>query len=358
MPKAVQMKDSLSESKLEELGSQLGSLPTAERFKQRAETDLWELFTGQSNPDDELDYEAVPERSKRLIGTVSSDDEETKVPWWLEEFKWQATSTGEEEISLTNISKFQNFVPEQTIIRKPELLNQRHGVSNDAYRALQEFDSILEELQKHIDFDDAGDDLSLPKDIFTMQEGWVQTTNGFRDWFNSLVNLCPSLNEQLTSLLMLNSKVKEDLAREILPGEVMESIEQIGLVNDGEIYNNEYFEPLKNILTYDWSVFDLQIPYVNDEYDHLAPLEAALFESWVENNRELAEEYKSYLTNQSIVSRTEYGRVALQAPITWKRGKSTFVTLSLIKDKSLSAESGRKGRELKEILEKHGVEDE
>ena len=373
MPKSVQMKESLSGEQLEGLCSRLKSLPTAEEFKQRAETDLWRIIADRSKSDEAIDYESLTESNKQLIGTISTDDGATRLPWWLEEFKWTATSIGEEEITLdkSNFSKFQNFVPEQTVIKRPRLRrhHSRKSESNDVYNALRNFKEIQEKLEKHLDVEEAAGGLDLPKNIFAARDRGIQTTSEFQDWFNSLVNLCPPFNEQLTAILMLNTKVKMDLAREILPEEVLASIENIGLVTNGEIYNKTYFESIasasyrrkqssKRLLRYDWKVFDLQIPYVNDDYDHLSPLEAALFESWVEHNTEVAKKYNEYLMNTSIPSQTEYARVALQAPIMKERGRSKFVTLEQIKDKSLSSNSKSKGSELREILEKNGIEDD
>ena len=102
MPKSVQMKESLSGEQLEGLCSRLKSLPTAEEFKQRAETDLWRIIADRSKSDEAIDYESLTESNKQLIGTIPTDDGATRLPWWLEEFKWTATSIGEEEIALLN----------------------------------------------------------------------------------------------------------------------------------------------------------------------------------------------------------------------------------------------------------------
>jgi len=359
MSKTIQIRESLSEEKLKTLGSQLKSLPTSEEFKQRAENNLWDVFTGQPNAGDEINYEELSESSKGLIGTVSSGDDKEEVPWWLKGFGWTATSIGEEEISLTNLSKFQNFVPEQTIIRKPELLHQPFGISNDLYGALEDFKSILKELEKHLDLDHSGNDLSPPENTFTTQDGGVQTTNEFREWFNSLVNLCPPFDERLTALLMLNSKVKEDLAEEILPEEVMASIENIGLINSEEIYNEKYFKTLKNLLACDWSVFDLQAPYVNKEYDSLTSLESALFESWAENNSQFIRQNKSWFyingsrEPNTIDNETKYAQMAVRSPLTRKGGRAVFVSLSLRGNElySTANQEQRKREEIDEILE-------
>lgn len=367
MPKSVQIKESLSKQNLEEFGSQLKSLPTEEEFKEKTEIGLWETFVGEANSDDEvIEYEQLSENSKKLIGTISLNDE-TRVPWWLSTFEWTAKSTGRDKITVDkeNLSKFQTFVPEQTTIWRPELAN-----SNDIYKTLKNFKTVREEIEEHLDFEEAEDGLALPDNIFAKEDRKIRTSSEFQRWFDSLITLCPPFNHQLTALLMMNTRVKDNLAKEVLPDEVMQLVEDIGLINNGEIYNSDYFEPVasapysphrihtETLLKYDWDVFDLQVPYVDEEYDYLAPLEAALFESWVENNREVAKDYKKYLMNTRLSSGTEYPLVSFKTPITKERGKSKFVTLEQIKDKSLSASSARKKRDLKEILEKYGIGDD
>lgn len=373
MPKSVQMSESLSEEELQEFCVRLKSLPTAEEFKQKVEANLWKIVAGGLESNDSIKYESLPESSKQLIGTVHP--ERNKVPWWLSDFNWNATSAGAEEITLSgsqSLSVFEIFASEQTIIKKPSLNyhdSSARGYRNDIFGGLENFEEIRKELEEHLDVRGETDELALPDEIFIEQDQGIQTTTEFQDWFNSLIGLCPPFNEQLTALLMLNSKVKMDLAKEILPEEIVESIENLGLVNNrGEMYNSTYFEAMasapygsrsnERLLRYDWKVFDLEVSYINDEYKYLSPLEAALFESWVEDNKEVADRYTGYLMNQSITSESEYTRVALRAPVTRERERSKFVTLTQNKDRSLSSVSGSKTEEMRQILKKHGIEDD
>lgn len=372
MTKTIQMKESLSEKKLETLGSQLKSLPTAEEFKQKAETDFWKMFAGQSHSDEEeVDYENLSDSSKKLIGTISSDSEEVKIPWWFEEFKWAATSIGEKEIALNaedRLARFQEFVPRETIIKRPELLHERMGTSNDIYGALENSKAIHEELAESLDFDfEEREDtsLSLPDNMFTTQNGGIRTTSDFREWFDSLVNLCPPFNEQLTVLLMLNTKVEEDISEEILPPDLIALIRAVGMTNNSRIYNENYFKPLESLITYQWQVFDLHIPYINETYDYLSPLEAALFESWAENNPQFVNENKSifYIDEANrpspIDNEARYAQIAFRSPLTRKKGRSVFITLSLRSNGRYSTSSGEQGkrREIDKILESYaGIE--
>jgi hypothetical protein len=373
MTRSVQIEGSLSEEKLNEFCAQLTSLPTPKEFKQQAEADLWRIVTGGSEleSNDSVTYEDLPESSKQLIGTIESDG--NRVPWWLNDFDWMATSPGAEEITLSesqDLSIFEKFAPEQAVIKKPRLRNHnRSRKSNDIYDALNNFEEIQKELKEHLNVGEEKDELYLPDEIFIQQDKGIRTTTEFQDWFNSVITLCPPFNEQLTALLMLNSKAKFDLARENLPEEIVASIKNLGLVTNGEIHNSAFFQQIaskpyfgsessQQLLRYDWKVFDLEVPYIYDEYDHLTPLEAALFESWVEDNKEFAEKHTDYLMNTTISSQTEYTRVGQQAPVTKERGKSKFVTLTQTKDKSLSAHSARKVREMRDILRKHGIEDD
>lgn len=360
------MTESLSEEKLEETGAQLKSLPTAERFKQKAETALWEVFSGQADSGEEIMYENLSERSKQLIGTISSDEDEedTGTPWWLNEFKWTATSVGEEDLVLnskSHLSRFEEFVPEKTVVQRPELLHERLAASNDIYSALADFETIREELDKHLDLGNPAENgLNLPETIFTIQDGGIRTTAKFQEWFNALVNLCPPLNEQLTTLLLVNTKADEDISREMLPSKVIAPIEELGMFN-GRVYNENYAEPLENLISYQWRAFDLRIPYVGESYDYLTPLEAALFENWANNNADFIRNNKQWFyidganTAKNIDSETQYARVAFRSPLTRKRGRSVFTTLSLRKNGRYSTANTEQGKrqEIDHILESY-----
>lgn len=247
MTTSVKLDDALSEDELQSLGARLGSLPTAEKFKAAVEDDLWTTITNANQPEDEIQYEQLPDESTALIG-YAEDNGEKHVPWWLTSFKWEASSIGEEAITLNSpdrLGKFQNFARGQTSIRRPELLHGRYGTSNDIYGALNNFNRLQRELQKRLQIDtEQIPELKLPQNIFQIAENNLRTTSEFRDWFTAVANLCPPFDVTLTALFMLNTKVNAAIARELLPDGVFTSIETVGLVNDSEIYNEDYFEPI------------------------------------------------------------------------------------------------------------------
>lgn len=369
----VPLEDALDMDQLRTVASQLKHLPDPDQFKTAVESDLWAHFVPTNKQETtEIAYEEMTSKGQGVIGYIQSEDGETAIPWWLTEFKWDATTIGEDSLTLDsvdNLNHFENFIIDETTIEKPELLHQRRGVSNDLCGALENFDQIYSELTNYIDVSKKTKPevrLTLPDQIFKVAEGQVQTTEEFQTWVQSVVQLCPPFNKSLTALLMVLSKVDVDVARGVLSDHVTTNLEAIGAFGETLVYNVNYFDPLassgNSLLTYNWSMFDIQLPYVNNGYDYLAPLEAAFYENWVEENTTFIEQHKDWFilsgrSPKKVENNPFFGQVGLRSPIVQKGGLATYCTLSLRKNGRFSTSSTEEGkrRELNQLLEKYGV---
>lgn len=374
MIEEVQMKDALAKEKLQALASELKQLPDPEAFKQQVESDLWACVV----PDDkqnatEVAYEELTPAAQGVIGYIKTDDGDGEVPWWLIAFKWEATTIGEDALTLNsvdNLEQFEDFIVGETTIKKPELLHQRIGVRNDVYGALANFKQISDELAEHMEIRGHQNvDLELPDRIFDISDGQFQTTEAFQTWMTSLVQYCPPFNEQVTALLLVLSQADADLAREVLSDQVAADLKAIGVLGESRVYNDAYFDALgssgNSLLTDQWQVFDVELPYVNETYDYLAPLEAAFYETWIEENTEFIKQNAEWFiltggSAQAIESQPAFGQVALRSPIIQKQGRATYCTLSLRSNGRFSTANDQQGRrrEINQILKQHGITDD
>lgn len=369
----VQIADALATDQLQTVASQLGNLPDPDRFKARVESDLWACVVPADKQEaTEIAYDELTPDGQGVIGYIELDDGDNSVPWWLTAFKWNATTIGEDSLTLDSVDsleQFEDFIVGETTIKKPELLHKRAGVSNDLCGVLANFGQFYTELTEHIDVPeetDAESELALPDQIFKISDGQVQTTEPFQTWVQSVVQLCPPFNESLTALLLVLSEADADVAREVLSDQVVANLEAVGILDDATVFNETYFDALgssaNSLLTYEWTVFDIQLPYVNDTYDYLAPLEAAFYETWIEENPAFIEQHKDWFiltggSAKTIESSPAFGQVAVQSPIVQKRGRATYCTLSLRKSGRFSTASDQQGKqgELNQLLAQHGI---
>lgn len=355
----------LDVNRFREVGSKIAGLPDPAQFRKKVENDLWQTFTGSSNPDDEVEYEALPAESKSVIGYIEREDAEQSLPWWLASFEWKASSRGVKLPLETNdvvnqeneLSQFKNFDPEATMIYKPKL--QEDTIIN----VLESFNNLYEALDENIGIKEESTDLVPPSNIFEIEEGTIRTTDRFESWFNSLIQLSPPLSEEFTSLLMVNANVEREAINGVVPEDILEQLKELGFSGD-RIFEEEYFDPLTNILDMG-QVFDLVVPG-SGEYDELSGLEGLFYEIWAENYQGDHEEVAEWIQNASGSHPDElkkgeepvFGKVALLVPLRLKRKKPIYSTLGLYarstnKSGYYQGHRGRR-REINSIMESNG----
>ncbi|AKB84513.1 hypothetical protein [Methanococcoides methylutens] len=360
----ITMEEALSENRLQKLAIKLNSIPTADEFKEKVEKDLWEMLVKPEDyEEEEIKYVNLPEKSKKIFGYILDEEGDEELPWWFTSFEWEVRTigVGEETIDIEMLrDDFQHFVIDRTYIKKPRLKVNYYSDCNIC-NILSKFGDFFEELKDRTNPDikqDSETKLELPQNIFAFEDGGIITTSEFKEWFESLAKLSPPFNEELTALLMMNTGVKEDIAREILPENLMDRIDNIGLVNDS-IFNNKYFEPLVEIIRDCWKLFDLEVPYLGKKYKNLQPLEAALYESWLENNKDFAKKNKEWLRLRKTPHQVPYAKIAFKSPIMLTDysydDMSMPLTLRITRKGDYQFKDIWKASEIEQMLESYGI---
>jgi hypothetical protein len=220
------------------------------------------------------------------------DEEEETVPWWFESFRWGISSRGENIYEVEDeLSNLQNFDASTTRINEPILADESIVTVLKGFHDLGEAINDSVGLQKERD-------LPLPPKAFEITDGSIETTREFKDWFEQqLLELCPPFNEELTSLIMVSSNVKVEAIDGLVPDELMNNLESIGIVQDGgnnrRVYNEDYHEAIIEVLKYMKGIFDigLDTPHKN--------LELLFYQSWADSNKEDSEEIVKWLEKAS-----------------------------------------------------------
>lgn len=360
------LSETLDVDRFKDLGAKIGGLPEPKEFQEKVEDELWQTFTGRENPDESVDYESLPDESKSVTGYVDGDQ---SAPWWLTFFKWKASSRGEEIILEEGdnfedeLSKIENFDPKATEIDKPSFQNPYNR--NTVVDVLEAFRDLLEALDKRIDIDEKSTDLALPHDIFEIGEGSISTTEEFESWFNSLLQFSPPVNSELTSLLMVNTGVKREAIEDVVPAELLEKIDQLDVVSNGEIFERDYYRPLADTMMLS-RVFDLVIPGTA-KFNELGGLEGLFYEYWAESY-DGDQEVSQWINQASdwdpnpLEEGQEplFGSVAFSVPLRLNRRKPIFTTLGLYSPNSDKSGyySRTKRRKIEEIMESNGFLEE
>jgi hypothetical protein len=366
----AQLIETLDIDRLREVGAKIAGLPAPEEFKNKVEDDLWQTFTGRQNAGNSVAYDSLSDESKSVIGYVESETGEQFIPWWLVSFEWKASSRGE-KITLQRgndfddeLSKLENFDPKATAIHKPSFRNPHNRQT--ILDVLEGFEDLFESLDERITIDGSSTELSLPSDIFEIEGRSVGTTSSFEAWFNSLIGICPPVNSELTALLMVNTGVRLEAVEDVVPAELLETIDDLEISN-GRIFEREYHQPLKKILDLG-QVLDLVIPGT-EKFDELGGLEGLFYENWAETysgNKEIGQ-WVSQADDWNPDSLDEgqepiFGSIAFSAPLRLKRRKPIFTTLRLYSpnsDKSGYYQSDRgKRREVADVMGANGYLEE
>jgi hypothetical protein len=275
----VSLTDALSEKRIREVGEKIAGLPTAEEFEERVEDDLWREFTGMDEPPEEsIAWDELPDESKSIFGYV--DEEEETVPWWFKSFRWEVESRGESIHEIGDrLSTIRNFDASTTTVKKHILAD------NSIFKVLKQFHELGEAIDDNIGVRTERD-YTLPSEVFEITDGCLKTTSEFKSWFEDLLGLCPPFNEVLTSLVMVNSNVKVEAIKDLVPDGLLTTLENMGVIDEsGErVYESRYHEPIAGgsstrdaILKNMGGVFDRTLPPDVDS------LELLFYRSWAEN---------------------------------------------------------------------------
>lgn len=332
--RTVSLRETLDVNQFQNVGSKIAGLPTPDGFREQVEDDLWETFTGSNTLEsDRMEYCDLPEESKSVIGYVEEEDGDQFTPWWLRSFEWTASSRGEElvlekEWNSNELSKFENFDPDATIIHKPKLRDET------ILAVLEAFGELHDALDERIGIEHESSELKLPSNIFEIGDKSVRTTGEFESWFNSLLRSCPPIDDELTSLLMINTGVRREAVNDMIPAEILDRIDKLGF-SDGEIFERDYHNPLMRVMEIQ-GVFDLTVPE-SEKSDDLGGLEALLYRKWTENFDGDREEGNEWIERASDWNPDEleegkepmFGRIAFSIPLRLKQGRPVYTTCSV-----------------------------
>lgn len=352
----------LDKEQFSKVGTKIAGLPSSDDFREQVEDDLWQTLIGSVISDDgTIDYQKLSQESRSVIGYVA-DDGNQSVPWWLNSFKWVASSRGEdlalERESEYNdeLSKFENFDPEATTIHKPKF--QEQGISN----ILNAFEKLSETLDDKIGIESRSTTLAVPSNIFEITENSITTSEAFKNWFNSLLEYCPPVNDELTALLIVNTGVRKDALDGVVTEELLDRIEQLGF-NDDKIFERDYYQPLVNILELS-NVFDLFVPGA-DRFDALGGLEGILYETWAQHYSGDQEAVSRWITqasdwNPDLLEEGEepkFGGLAFSVPLYLTYDKPCYTSLHINTSGNRAYPNGPtrdKLRDIREIMETNG----
>ena len=366
----VRVSEILEPERFRAVGAKIAGLPDASEFCSTVEDDLWRAVIGESESDLEaIAYGELPEKSKSVIGYVDGEAGD-EIPWWLQSFAWEVTSRGEkltlgeEDNYSDNLEKFENFDPQATTLHKPELQNGYSDPERQITELLEKLDDLHEALDDRIGIDDQTSALALPSRIFEIKEGIVRTTSEFESWFNDVLQCCPPINAELTTLLMVETGLERESLEGVISETTLEQLTHFGFLEDGSS-KGDYYRPLKKILALD-GVFDLRVPHA-DEFDELGGLETLLYSTWAENYEGDSEKAGEWIerAHEWYPDRLDegetplFGSIAFETPLRLQYGMPGYVSLHInspYSDNNGYSRGGdrKKLREINEIMSDAG----
>lgn len=239
----LSLKEALKTEKFEELAYSLSKLPEPKRFEKKAEERLWRLISKGAEGKGKIPYKDLPEDSKKLIGYTTTGEEEN-LPWWLKSFKWKMKEKGATKTHEINIKflrrRIQDFHKDSYVL-SPEYV----GGFVDSLKSFNKIKNLLKDnLELEIDENSS----NMPDNFFEKSNGKIKTSENFKNWFDWILELCPPNQPQLTSILLVNSRMKVSIAEEYLDVGVIQNLRKLGMINQrDEIYNHNLIRPIKKI---------------------------------------------------------------------------------------------------------------
>lgn len=254
---SVDIADALTEENLTTTLSRLQALPDADEFEQRIEEELWAAFAPEEYHDQpQLNLGDLPPDKQALIGYL--DREAEQLPWWFEQFTWEFVYG--DQVALT--------VPKEPLAELEKLHTgppsvRRPSLSDDSsfYSLFDSFGTIRGRLSSHLNTSsdlntdqkvedgllwwhdhfgqtDSETDAPSEETAVTYTNGddtsWMQTTDGFNNWVESVFNLIPPSDPTLTALMLVNCGLDNKTITSAFPA----ISKNVGELLNKFIYNN------------------------------------------------------------------------------------------------------------------------
>lgn len=342
-PNSTTIEDALTEEKLIATAQQLTVLPTADKFKQLVEDELWSTLVQERHRDQEaVSLSELPEESRNLIGYL--DKEEGVLPWWFEQFDWQFSYNGEVVLDTADdpLSDLEELSRGSPTLSVPSFRDD-----NRIYATLEGFEKISTYLQKHlglderkteantslsqalkrfieksngdsIDFESAGI-LRLSKDA-----NWIESTGLLETWVSTLVELIPPNDTTMTALMLVNCGLDKKYITGVseVTGVLNRTLKDSSW-NDDKHRANAFAKILR------WEqVLDIRLQ--ESQYDEITTLEESFYRHWRDNTiskrdetDELFEKAKEH--SQNFTDDREYAGFLLALPIQ-RFGSSNYLS--------------------------------
>lgn len=256
---SVDIADALTEENLTTTLSRLQALPDADEFKQRIEEELWTAFAPEEyHNQPQLNLGDLPPDKQALIGYL--DREAEQLPWWFEQFTWEFVYG--DQVALT--------VPEEPLAELEKLHNGPPSVcrpllrdDSSFYSLFDSFETIRGQLSSHLNtssdldtdqkvedgllwwhdhFGQADSETDTPSEetavTYTNRDdtSWMQTTDGFNNWVESVFNLIPPSDPTLTALMLVNCGLDDEYITSSFPA----ISKNVGEFLNKSIYNDIY----------------------------------------------------------------------------------------------------------------------
>jgi len=220
--------EALSDRRIQSFINQVHALPSADEYAERVEerfrTEV--LNTSGSGSDaDYLRFSELPDSTRRAIGYT----EDGSLPWWLRDFDWGFEHSNAEHITTENLERLSNSNPERTEVKLPTL-----GES-DIQTALESLSEIGESLseQWEIEPDSDPNQPDLSENLFKLSQtdknnsegAIIQATENYKNFFKTVIRLCPPFNPVLQTLSMVISGVDE-IYYQLLPESVEKRVSE------------------------------------------------------------------------------------------------------------------------------------
>jgi len=273
------------------------------------EEQLWTKIAGSDATSQEYviyDELKIPAPFLGYVQPAKENKNTEQLPWWLRSFDWKFQDIGESIIETRNgaseIKQLRNFDPAETRVYRPDynpnnerksikkLLEGLNKFKNGLIKSTQIRQSertVYKSEEKHPE---------LPAEIFkitsdTSSEAVViETSEEFKQWLNSILQLCPPYNKTTTALTWYNLGLPREVAEQLLEEDI-DTIEQAGLMSDqNRMMNREYRDAVSDIMAFQ-GVFDWTVK--SDAPSELPlddGLESVYIGAWLHNSGQLEPE--------------------------------------------------------------------
>lgn len=335
----VELTEALSEERVSDLVTKLRDLPDGAAFQESVEQDMWESLGGTMS-EDEIAYEKLPQESRSIIGFVEDDT----LPWWLEEFDWTVDYLGETiELSEEGLANFEDADPSRAWLRRPTLADD--GVTS----VLDAFSAVEELLTEQLDIEASNGGYSFPDSVFAIEDGRIETTDEFGDWYSVLLQYFPPTEPLLTVLFLANSRIPTNIAHEVFPDKILSLLDSYGFTDGDSVENKTYRYQLNTLVKFSGVCFDRRVALERNT-GPLGPMEYLLYEQWgndVGSDSTIRKWINRAATDEpqqvDAAKLAQFAEFGLTSPIILHGNKPGFITVGFYADNSgyYNSDSGR-----------------